>query len=324
MRTDVKVGIVLSLVVVVIAGWYYLGSAPEDQAVPLADRPAASPAAPAATPQPQPTVVRREEPARSSPRPTPAATVKPEPTPPAMAAGPDPTATPPMFEGLLGGAEHDDVGPPADSMAVADLLASGRDEPVPDPQSARGPLAANLTDTPAEPAAGGSPAPGRPTAAGDPRPTRRPRPESTARATPAPASPRPGTRTHTVGGGDTLAILAEVYYGSQRYTGLLQQANPHVDPLRLPVGAVLQIPPLNDAAATGPASPRAASPEPAVGTYIVKPGDSFYVIARDLLGNAGRWKELLELNSDLVDGEPKNLRPGQVLRLPGGSTTASR
>ncbi len=51
-------------------------------------------------------------------------------------------------------------------------------------------------------------------------------------------------------------------------------------------------------------------------TYTVKPGDTFYGISRNVLGNASRWKELLELNSELVAGEPRNLRPGQELVLP--------
>ena len=51
-------------------------------------------------------------------------------------------------------------------------------------------------------------------------------------------------------------------------------------------------------------------------TVIIKQGDSFYVIARDQLGDANRWPELLQLNTELVKGDPKKLRPGQGLQVP--------
>jgi nucleoid-associated protein YgaU len=48
----------------------------------------------------------------------------------------------------------------------------------------------------------------------------------------------------------------------------------------------------------------------------VKSGDSFYKIAKEQLGNAERWKELLDLNKTLVHGDPTQLQPGQTLVLP--------
>jgi nucleoid-associated protein YgaU len=48
----------------------------------------------------------------------------------------------------------------------------------------------------------------------------------------------------------------------------------------------------------------------------VKSGDSFYKIAKEQLGNAERWKELLALNKTLVNGDPSSLQPGQTLVLP--------
>jgi nucleoid-associated protein YgaU len=56
----------------------------------------------------------------------------------------------------------------------------------------------------------------------------------------------------------------------------------------------------------------------------VRAGDSFYSIARDVLGDASRWRELLELNSALVDGEPTNLRVGQVVQLPAEVSGSGR
>jgi len=51
-------------------------------------------------------------------------------------------------------------------------------------------------------------------------------------------------------------------------------------------------------------------------TYRVKAGDSFYSIARDVLGDPKRWQELLELNRDAVGGDPTHLQIGQALVLP--------
>ena len=125
--------------------------------------------------------------------------------------------------------------------------------------------------------------------------------------------PESAVRSHTVARGDTFSILAEIYYGSQRHTGFLMEANPQVtDPNRLLVGTVIKVPPLGERTQTAAAATRE-------GTYRVRQGDTFYGIARDVLGDPGRWKELLDLNSALVNGDPKNLRVGQVLELPGGA-----
>ncbi len=76
--------------------------------------------------------------------------------------------------------------------------------------------------------------------------------------------------------------------------------------------------PAKDAPAK-PAPKSAGVGTPAAGagrTHVVKAGETFYTIAKRELGSAGRWKELLALNHDLVDGEPKNLRAGHVLKMP--------
>jgi nucleoid-associated protein YgaU len=119
-------------------------------------------------------------------------------------------------------------------------------------------------------------------------------------------------------------VLAEVYYGSQRYTNFLMQANPQVtDPNRLAVGTTLRVPPLGERA---PAAVRPPGPGTSArtGTYTVRAGDSFYSIARDVLGEASRWRELLELNNALVNGEPTNLRVGQVVQLPAEVSGSGR
>lgn len=130
--------------------------------------------------------------------------------------------------------------------------------------------------------------------------------------------------THLTQRGDTFASLALAYYGNERFAPLLIGANPQItDPTVLQIGTAIKIPPLPEqkpklSRTTKTTSSEKAKPAKVMRTYVVKRGDTFYGIARDELGDPLRWPELLALNKKIVDGEPKNLRPGQVLTLPIG------
>ncbi len=50
-------------------------------------------------------------------------------------------------------------------------------------------------------------------------------------------------------------------------------------------------------------------------TYTVRPGDTLFSIARQLLGDQQQWSRIFELNRDVL-GNPNRIEPGQVLRLP--------
>ncbi len=125
---------------------------------------------------------------------------------------------------------------------------------------------------------------------------------------------------HRVQPGDTFSSLAHRYYGSTTFTRFLIDSNPHIaDPDRLRIGTIVKIPSrpavsaMQIPASAGSPVAKASDGPP---TYVVKPGDSFYVIARDVLGDARRWKELFELNREAVKGDPTRLQAGQVLVLP--------
>lgn len=126
--------------------------------------------------------------------------------------------------------------------------------------------------------------------------------------------------THRIQPGDTLGELAKRYYGSARHVEVLLKANPQIkDPRALRVGDVLKIPalPTNSGGAITVPQPQVRSATGAgKRTYRIQPGDSFYKIARDVLGDASRWKELFELNRGAVKGDPKLLQVGQVIVLP--------
>lgn len=127
--------------------------------------------------------------------------------------------------------------------------------------------------------------------------------------------------THRVQAGDSFASLAREYYGSERYTSLLIAANPRIgDPRRLRVGGVVTIPPRSTATGPPTSTPADGKADRSGAarslTYTVKPGDSFFAIARKMLGDSARWEELYALNRTTVGADPHKLKVGQVLTLP--------
>jgi nucleoid-associated protein YgaU len=133
------------------------------------------------------------------------------------------------------------------------------------------------------------------------------------------------TEKHIIQPGESLAVLARRYYGSEKYTDFLIKSNPQItDPSRLHIGDAVNIPaqPNEAGSSTGDAGRVAsASRSTAEGnssrrTYKVREGESFYSIARDQLGDALRWPELFDLNRSLVQGDAASLRIGQEILLP--------
>ncbi len=49
--------------------------------------------------------------------------------------------------------------------------------------------------------------------------------------------------------------------------------------------------------------------------YVVKSGDTLSKIAKDTLGDADRWKEILEANKDKIKN-PNVIQPGMELDIP--------
>jgi nucleoid-associated protein YgaU len=76
--------------------------------------------------------------------------------------------------------------------------------------------------------------------------------------------------------------------------------------------------------ATEPEKPAPPSPEPEseLRYYQVKKGDLYATIAKEQLGDAGRWKEIAELNSDIFP-DPSKIRYGVRIRLPARTAGGS-
>jgi nucleoid-associated protein YgaU len=51
-------------------------------------------------------------------------------------------------------------------------------------------------------------------------------------------------------------------------------------------------------------------------SYTIKSGDNLSDIAQEQLGDANRWKEIYELNKDVIGDNPDLIHPGKKLKLP--------
>ena len=61
-------------------------------------------------------------------------------------------------------------------------------------------------------------------------------------------------------------------------------------------------------------TPPAASP-PTEMAYTVAPGDSLSLIAKKVYGDANKWRQIFEANTDQIKN-PDLIHPGQILKIP--------
>ena len=336
MRADVKVGMVLAFVVVVVATVYFSRRGGEEKPVALGQALTGAPQ-PGADDSSADTPAMRT-PARSTPASGPR-TASTEPLHGARTPRVQPgRVTLPGENTTAGSAQPESTptrvaGPPSRQPSAGEPVGSGlpasatQPEPTPSPAGGITPPAGAI-ETATNPAP--STATGGPVITGPAHAS----PTTTPAATPAsgtaqrPRSARseskPTVETHRVQPGDSFASLAMAYFGSEAFTQYLMDFNPQItDPTALRVGALIAIPPSPPAGTVPGVSPAQPAPaatkkpakeEPRV--YVVQEGDSFYRIAEKVLGSAQRWEELFELNRELVGGDPKKLQIGQKLVLP--------
>ena len=149
-------------------------------------------------------------------------------------------------------------------------------------------------------------------------PTDVPYPDSTGGSTVGAVS-GPG-RTYVIKANDKLWTLAETHYGHGKHWQLLVAANPGLSPTALVVGRTIKIPPLPAQAvssvgtavvATGTVTQAADGTK----TYIVAKNDSFWKIAArsDIYGNGVHYKLIAAANPG---ANSNSLQPGDKLVIP--------
>jgi nucleoid-associated protein YgaU len=320
MRAEVKVGLIVGAVAIAGAAiWWFSGNSDELGSIPFdkqsMDASSAPDTALAGDVSPTPSGPRRTvDPAanrrdRTSATPRPARRTEPPPTPreaetqleqPPATARPGPEVTPPPTA-------------PPDEPASSET---------PQQDSSAAPRPAETPGTPAR----------RLEDNGEPS-TRIDAPRL--RETPAREPERPRSRlpepaemkTYTIQRADRLIDLAREEYGDGSLWKAIKAVNPGLDENRLIIGATIYIPTEADARrlvqaerdrqTPPPPTPRGEREEPASrqATYVVAPGDTLTKIARNVLNDGTRWREIFELNRDQLDS-PDILRVGMELRLP--------
>lgn len=143
-------------------------------------------------------------------------------------------------------------------------------------------------------------------------------------ATTTPAAVRPATAepplTYVVEPGDTFAAIAEKVYGDERFWVDIAQANPTIDPKRLKIDQVLQMPPAKDLVSPSPES--TASDRAGEVRYTVRPGDSLSSIAQQYYGDPNAWRIIFNANREAMGNNPDAIEAGKILVVPPAPTGA--
>jgi len=128
-------------------------------------------------------------------------------------------------------------------------------------------------------------------------------------------------RTYVVQQGDNFWAIAEKVYGlgSGRHWDVIAKANPDVDAGHLPPGRKLRIPPLPAAVTPGAGLVTGIAPEGAAApadskSYVVKAEDKgLWSVAEKMYGNGSYWTLIAKANPK---ADTNRLRVGQVLVIP--------
>ena len=114
--------------------------------------------------------------------------------------------------------------------------------------------------------------------------------------------------------GESLSSICGREYGDQSLASALANYNGIADPDLVRQGRRLRVP---DPIVLGarPAKPRPTASNPRYASYTVKPGESLSEIASRLLKSARRWRELYDLNRDVIR-DPDSVEAGTTIKVP--------
>lgn len=128
----------------------------------------------------------------------------------------------------------------------------------------------------------------------------------------------PNSTKYTIKAGDTLSTIAGDFYKDTRKWSVIAKANPGVDPSRLKVGQVINVPTEGAVARQATTVPERASAAPRAGgsTHTVAKGETLAAIAERYLGSKGAWKKLYDANKDAIGSDPAKLKVGTKLVIP--------
>lgn len=281
MRTDFKIGFVGSLVVVVVASWYFARNEGLTSAIPISANDEILPLSARIDDDATQFSHRRSEEPRGV-------------FPAQIVATPTDETVDDSFATIDTTAEADVEAPSLDNVFTAALSSTTESELGEDPRTE-----STTSIAPTDASVSTIAVPSRP-------------------VTPVPQWGEQ-FETHTIKAGDTITELARLYYGDVRYVGVLLRANPLViDPANIPIGTIITIPDVDDAAPppTVDSRPFTESPLSSAHTHVVRKGDTLYTIARLQLKAAARWKEIYELNKAVIGDDPNQLPLGASLVLP--------
>ena len=121
---------------------------------------------------------------------------------------------------------------------------------------------------------------------------------------------------HKVRPGESLSSICQQYYGDVLRVSELARFNDIADPDMVRAGRKLRIPKADALAGDDRSNPAASSGgADRSRTYTIKRGDSLSVVAQRLLHSAGRWRQLYELNRNVIS-DPDTLQVGTVIKVP--------
>lgn len=116
---------------------------------------------------------------------------------------------------------------------------------------------------------------------------------------------------YTVQEGDTLWKIAENMYGMGQYWEKIYRDNAELitDPDHIYVGWVLSIYPITETADIAEEVIQGET------TYVVKPGDTLWKIAKEVYGQGWRWRRIYKANKGVIS-DPGSLHVGQTIVIP--------